>query len=65
MVPSDPDAKYKLKECEKVWKKQEFEKAIASDEKPFDVLEKIGEVDDIIVESDYSGPRFDVSPLFL
>jgi serine/threonine-protein phosphatase 5 len=59
VAPTDPDARIKLKECEKVWKKQEFERAIASDEKPYDVLDKIGEINDIIVDSDYTGPRFE------
>jgi serine/threonine-protein phosphatase 5 len=65
VAPNDPDARLKLKECEKVWKKQEFERAIASDEKPFDVMEKIGEINDIIVDSDYTGPRFDEEEISL
>jgi len=58
VVPTDADARLKLVECEKEFKRREFEKAIASDEPPFNIQEKIGNIEDIIVEPEYNGPSF-------
>ncbi|KAL7747963.1 Palmitoyl-protein thioesterase 1 [Sorochytrium milnesiophthora] len=56
--PRDPDAKKKLDECTKIVKKIEFEKAIASEDKVKKTLaERIGDLNNIIVEDSYTGPR--------
>lgn len=59
VVPKDADARSKLAECEKEFKRREFEKAIASDEVVEDILAKIGNPDDIVLEEEYVGARFD------
>ncbi|KAJ3220907.1 Serine/threonine-protein phosphatase 5 [Clydaea vesicula] len=56
VAPNDRDARLKLIECEKEFKRIEFEKAIACDEH-FDIVERIGNVDEIVLEQSYSGPH--------
>lgn len=53
--PTDKDARAKLKECEKAVKQIAFANAILSDQSE---EEKV-DVDSIVVESDYDGPRMD------
>jgi len=56
--PNDKDAKLKYNECSKIVRQQAFEKAIAVDSLKKSVSEEIREmVDNIAVESDYSGPQ--------
>jgi len=56
--PNDKDAKLKYNECSKIVRQQAFEKAIAVDSLKKSVSEEIREgIDNMAVESDYSGPR--------
>ncbi|XP_048577140.1 serine/threonine-protein phosphatase 5 [Nematostella vectensis] len=54
--PSDKDAKAKYTECKKIVQRQAFEKAIAAEEK---LVSDSIDVDAIVVENDYDGPRID------
>jgi serine/threonine-protein phosphatase 5 len=55
-APNDKDARLKLTESEKEYKKLEFEKAIAVDEVSKSALEQFGDLDAISVEPSYDGP---------
>ncbi|CAG8671082.1 12365_t:CDS:10 [Acaulospora morrowiae] len=57
-APGDKDAKDKLAECEKIIRKIEFEKAIEVDS-PDKKLAKTLNVDSIVVEPSYDGPRIE------
>ncbi|KAL2915985.1 Palmitoyl-protein thioesterase 1 [Polyrhizophydium stewartii] len=63
--PQDRDARTKLSQCEKELKRIEFEKAINFEENKVSALERIGNVDDIIVEESYDGPRLPESGITL
>lgn len=58
-LTNDPDAKQKLSECEKEFKRIQFAKAIAVEETNISIVSKLGDVDSIIVEPSYKGPSFD------
>jgi serine/threonine-protein phosphatase 5 len=59
IVPRDPDAAKKLKECEKAVREEAFNKAIESEH----TAEEIVDVDAIVVDASYTGPRLpDVAP---
>jgi serine/threonine-protein phosphatase 5 len=45
--PQDPDARQKLGECQKIVRRIEFEKAIASDEFTKSAVESLGDIDSI------------------
>lgn len=49
-APRDADARSKLVECEKEYKRREFEKAIAVDDSK-SILETIGDIDSMAVDS--------------
>jgi len=56
--PNDKDAKLKYNECSKIVRQQAFEKAIAVDSLKKTVSEEVREmIDNMAVESDYSGPQ--------
>eukprot|EP00741_Cyanophora_paradoxa_P015522 tig00020902_g14983.t1 len=59
IVPADPDAQAKLKECRKVIQQIAFAKAIAVDEKAKEKwsARALRDLQSISVESDYDGPR--------
>ncbi|KAI9143471.1 Metallo-dependent phosphatase-like protein [Paraphysoderma sedebokerense] len=56
-APQDPDAKRKLNECIKVVRKMEFENAIAADDLHTSAIAKLGNLDEMIVEPSYDGPK--------
>ena len=53
VAPRDKDALLKLKECEKEFRRLEFEKAIAFEEVYRTALELLGKIDEIPVEDSY------------
>ena len=56
--PRDVDAQRKFKECEKIVRRQAFERAIAGpDAKQAPVSDE--DVESIVVEPDYAGPRLE------
>ncbi|KAI9190062.1 Palmitoyl-protein thioesterase 1 [Blastocladiella emersonii ATCC 22665] len=57
--PRDPDARQKFDECQKIVRRIEFEKAIASDDIVKSAVEALGDIDSIIVEPSYDGPSFE------
>ncbi|KAJ1336797.1 hypothetical protein BSLG_006900 [Batrachochytrium salamandrivorans] len=58
-TPQDRDARTKLILCEKEQKRAEFEKAINFEENKVSIIDRLGNVDEIIVEDSYDGPHFD------
>ncbi|KAI9227604.1 MAG: type 5 protein serine/threonine phosphatase isoform [Piptocephalis tieghemiana] len=60
-APSDKDAKTKLAECDKLVRKQEFEKAIEVDDVPHSALENL-DIEAITVDDSYKGPRIPEAP---
>eukprot|EP00397_Hematodinium_sp_SG-2012_P007364 GEMP01007409.1.p1 GENE.GEMP01007409.1~~GEMP01007409.1.p1 ORF type:complete len:507 (+),score=99.53 GEMP01007409.1:170-1690(+) len=57
LSPKDRDARAKLKECEKIVQEERFAAAIASDNtRP---MSEIVQVDQMVVEDNYSGPRYE------
>lgn len=63
VVPNDADAKSKLVECEKELRRRQFESAIAVEEQQISALEKIGDIDSIIVEASYDGQHLPTDPV--
>ncbi|KAI9006921.1 Serine/threonine-protein phosphatase 5 [Hyaloraphidium curvatum] len=61
-APQDADAKGKLSECEKELRRRQFESAISVQEQQVSALERIGDIDSIIVEPSYDGPHLEVDP---
>ncbi|XJO73944.1 hypothetical protein BDV3_004840 [Batrachochytrium dendrobatidis] len=59
-TPQDRDARTKLAQCEKEQKRIEFEKAIGFEENKINILDRIGNVDEIIVDDSYDGPHLDI-----
>jgi serine/threonine-protein phosphatase 5 len=57
LMPSDPQARQKLAACQKELKRIEFEKAITFDEVKVSLEQKLGSIDDMIVEDSYNGPH--------
>eukprot|EP00126_Sphaerothecum_destruens_P006007 Sdes_comp19168_c0_seq1m9948 len=57
-VPNDRDARLKLKECEKIVKKEAFEEAIKTETVHKSALDDV-DVNSMIVESTYDGPHLD------
>eukprot|EP00307_Rebecca_sp_RCC1486_P011964 CAMPEP_0119407366 /NCGR_PEP_ID=MMETSP1335-20130426/1281_1 /TAXON_ID=259385 /ORGANISM="Chrysoculter rhomboideus, Strain RCC1486" /LENGTH=658 /DNA_ID=CAMNT_0007431465 /DNA_START=1 /DNA_END=1979 /DNA_ORIENTATION=- len=57
LKPNDRDAALRLKECEKEVKREQFEKAIASEHANDPPLAQSVHIDDIVVEDSYTGPR--------
>jgi len=55
LVPKDADAQKKMKLCEKAMKDEAFAKAIEADEVPYVPID----IESIIVDSSYQGPKFD------
>ncbi|KAI9099290.1 Metallo-dependent phosphatase-like protein [Phlyctochytrium arcticum] len=58
VAPNDADARKKLAECEKEYKRRTFEAAISFEEKKRSAVELIGDVDSMTVEPSYDGPHF-------
>ncbi|KAI8923002.1 Metallo-dependent phosphatase-like protein [Entophlyctis helioformis] len=56
-TPQDRDARTKLDEVLKEIKRIEFEKAITFDEVKKSILERLGDIQNIIVEDSYDGPH--------
>lgn len=56
-APQDVDARNKLVECEKMYRRIEFEKAISGDEDARSALELLGDIENMAVDSLYTGPR--------
>lgn len=54
--PNEQDARKRMVECEKEYKRIEFERAIMCEDDAKSILEKIGDVASIIVEPNYDGP---------
>jgi len=59
VAPGDADAMKKLRMCEAELRRRAFEDAIAVDDADVSVINKIGDIDAIIVESSYTGPRLE------
>lgn len=55
--PSDPEAKKKFTECNKIVKKMAFEKAIAVDRPEKTLSEMYQSLESISIEDDYTGPK--------
>ena len=60
VAPNDPSAAQKLKACQKELRRIEFEKAIYVDTTVKTALEMIGDIDAMVVEDSYTGPRFEI-----
>lgn len=58
-APADKDAKLKLTECQKMARRQAFEKAIEVEDAP-SIVESL-DLDSMRVENDYDGPTLDFS----
>ncbi|RKO88807.1 Metallo-dependent phosphatase-like protein [Blyttiomyces helicus] len=57
VAPKDADARKNLQECEKELRARAFEKAIECDDQKRSALEALGDIDAIVVEPTYDGPR--------
>ncbi|KND03223.1 uncharacterized protein SPPG_02278 [Spizellomyces punctatus DAOM BR117] len=57
VAPNDTDARKKLSECEKELKRRTFEAAIAFEDRKRSAEELIGDVESMVVEASYDGPR--------
>ncbi|KAL6071211.1 Serine/threonine-protein phosphatase 5 [Balamuthia mandrillaris] len=55
--PRDKDVRLKYKKCEKAYKEDRLQKAIAFDDATPSVIESLGDVDAMVVEEEYDGPH--------
>lgn len=61
VAPGDKDARSKMVECEKEVRRRQFEEAIACDELHRSAIELLGDINEMIVEESYQGPRLEIS----
>lgn len=61
IAPKDRDCRAKYRECEKAYKEALWSEAIAVDHSPSSPFNSVGEIDMIVVESEYDGPRLEGS----
>ncbi|KXS19887.1 protein phosphatase 5 [Gonapodya prolifera JEL478] len=59
LSPKDATASAKLSAAEKEFRRRQFEQAIAVDDSRRSALERLGDIDAIIVEPSYDGPHLD------